>query len=245
MVKKVKTQIEQFKRELSLSDKGKQFLEDRLFNSETVDFFNIGFCPPTSSYHFDLLNGRIIVPIYDTYGNPVAFGGRKIEAYEEQVLRFYQNKSSDLQGMEKTLKWKNSKWLNTPYTKSNFLFNLNNAKKHIFDSNLCIVVEGYFDVMRLHQLGFYNCVALCGTSLTVRHCEIIQRYCNQILIMLDGDDAGRTATNKSVTKARSKGLFAHLVDMPNGLDPDDLSQETIEIIIKEINKANEEVYVKL
>lgn len=241
----MKTQIDQFKRELRLSEHGLKFLSDRRFNPETIDFFNIGFCPPTSSYHFDLLNGRVIVPIYDTYGEPVAFGGRKVEPYEAQVLQFYQSKSDTLHGMEKMLKWKNSKWLNTPYAKSNFLFNLNNAKKSIHQNNLCIIVEGYFDVMRIYELGFKNCVALCGTSLTNRHCELIYRYCNQVLIMLDGDDAGRLATNKSVVKARTKGLFAHLVDMPNGLDPDDLSQETIEIIIQEINKTNEEVYVKL
>ena len=238
-------QIEQFQRELNLSSSAKKYLQDRFFDSTTVEQFNIGFCPSCSSFNFDLLNGRIVVPIFDVYGEHIAFAGRKLDNYSTDVKDFYQQKTSDLVGLNKFLKWKTSKWINTPYTKANHLYNLDKAKKHIFDLGFCVIVEGYFDVMRLSQLGYKNVVALCGTSLTSRQCELIYRYTNKILIMLDGDEARKTATNKTIFKARANNIFANVIDMPENLDPDDLDQETLEIIFNEIINSDEEVYIKL
>lgn len=241
----MKTQIDQFIRELDLSSSAKKALEDRHFSDQTIDAFEIGFCPAVAGYDFDLLNGRLVLPIHDAYDNWVAFAGRKVDCYSTSVKDYYQNKTSNLQGLDKFLKWKTSKWINTPYHKSQHLFNLNRAKRRIFDKQYCFLVEGYFDVMRFYEHGFKNCVALCGTSLSEKHCELIYRYCNHVVVVLDGDDPGRAATNKSVLRARQLNLFASIVELPSDFDPDDLDSETLKIIDKEITSSEEEIYIKL
>jgi len=241
----MKAQIELFQRELNLSSSAKTALGDRNFLPETLETFQVGFCPAFAGYDFDLMNGRIVVPIYDAYDNWLGFAGRKIDYYSTQVKEYYQLKTSNLQGLDRFMKWKVSKWINSPYQKANHLFNLNRAKKHIYEAGYCIIVEGYFDVMRLHQLGFKNVVALSGTSLTETQCNLIYRYCNKVLIMLDGDDAGKNATNKTMDRARQNSIFANVVELPNSLDPDDLDEETMKIIDTEIINSVEELYIKL
>jgi DNA primase len=241
----MKSEIQQFQRELNQSSGAKSALEDRSFLPEVISEFEVGYCPAYAGYDFDLLNGRIVLPIYDVYDNWIAFCGRKVDAYSKDVKNYYQQKTNKFEGLNKFFKWKTSKWINTPYQKSHHLYNLNKAKKHIFASNYCIVVEGYFDVMRLHQLGYKNVVALCGTSLSERHCELIYRYCNKVLIMLDGDEAGKIATQKSLIKVRNNGLFANIAELPEGQDPDDLTKETLEFINSQITEAEEEIYIKL
>jgi DNA primase len=238
-------QTEQFQRELNLSLTTQEYIKERSFYSDTIEKFCVGFCPATSSYGFNLLNGRLVVPIQDTYGNEVAYAGRRIDDYGTQVKDFYQLKTNKFTGLEKFLKWKQSKWINTPYKKSEYLFNLNRAKKKIYENNLCIIVEGYFDVMHLDQLGFENAVALCGTSLSDKQCELIFRYCDAVVVILDGDEAGRKATINSVHKARNNGLYAHVVGLEEGIDPDDLELDQINFIISEIKNSQEELYITL
>lgn len=238
-------QTEQFQRELDLSFYAKKHLEERSFNFDIIKKFNIGFCPASSSYSFDLLNGRVVVPIKDVYGNEIAYAGRRIDEYSTQVKNFYQSKTNNLNGLDKFVKWKQSKWINTPYKKSDHLFNLNIAKKTIFENNMCIIVEGYFDAIYLNSLGFENSVAICGTSLTERHCELLFRYCNAVVLILDGDEAGRKATISSVHKARLNGLFANVVELPENYDPDNLAIEQLSLIMKEIKNSEEELYIKL
>ena len=241
----MKAQIEQFQRELTLSSSAKKVLEDRNFLPETLSEFEIGFCPAYAGYDFDLMNGRIVLPIKDAYGNWIGFAGRKVDDYSTQVKEYYQHKSTKLQGLDRFMKWKVTKWVNTPYQKANNLFNLHRAKKYIHEAGYCIIVEGYFDVMRLSQLGFNNVVALSGTSLTETQCDLIYRYCNKVLIMLDGDDAGKIATNKTMERARHNNIFASIVELPDNLDPDDLDKETMKIIDSEIRNSDEELYIKL
>jgi DNA primase len=238
-------QIEQFRRELALSSGGKKHLEERGFTQETLDQFKIGYCPACSNYGFDLLNGRIVLPIEDVYGEFLAFAGRRLDHYSTDVKNYYQNKTDNYHGLDKFLKWKTSKWINTPYSKSSHLFNLNRAKKKITEYGFCFLVEGYYDVMRLYELGFENTVALCGTSLTNRQCDLIYRYCETIVVMLDGDDAGKTATNRTVTRARSKRIYANIIELPDNMDPDDLTKEDMQAIFDEVVQAEEEIYIKL
>jgi DNA primase len=238
-------QIVQFKRELNLSSGAKKHLEDKLLSKESIEKFDIGFCPANSSFEFDLLNGRLIVPIYDVYGDCVAYAGRRLDFYSTDVKNHYQNTTNNFDGLNKFLKWKNSKWLNTPYPKAKHLFNLNNAKKSIYEKGFCFVVEGYFDVIYMDSLGYTNVVALCGTSLTDAQCDLIFRYCQKIVLMLDGDEAGVVATNKSVIKAGKKNLYANIVELPDECDPDDLEKETLKLIFDSITNSEEELYIKL
>lgn len=238
-------QINQFQRELNLSSYTQKYLEERSFNDYLINKFYLGFCPATSSFSFDLLNGRLIVPIFDVYNNHIAFAGRRIDNYSTNVKEYYQSKTNNLDGLQKFLKWKTSKWINMPYKKSNHLYNLNNAKESIFNQKFCFIVEGYFDVMHLVKLGYENVVALCGVSLTDRQCDLIFRYCNKIVLMLDGDEAGQTSLNKSMLKAQSKNLFTHIVSLPQDKDPDDLNKEVLEFIVQQIINSQEEMYINI
>lgn len=239
------SQVEQFTRELHLSSEAQKTLEERSFDEQDKKFFNLGVCPCTSSFSFDLLNGRLVVPIFDVNNFLVAFAGRRLDFYSTCVKNYFQQQSDKLNGLEKFVKWKSSKWINTPYKKADHLFNLNNAKKYIFDQNLCFVVEGYFDVMHLHKKGYKNCVALCGTSLSEKHCELLFRYCNRVVFILDGDDSGRAASYNSMKKARKNNLFASVVELPDKQDPDDLSDEQLNFIYNQVINSEEEMYIQL
>jgi DNA primase len=238
-------QVNQFCKEIRLSSSAITHLEERRISRDTIEYFKLGFCPANSNYSFDLLNGRLIVPIYDVYGNHVAFSGRKIEHYSKDVKNFYQLRNGKLEGFQKFFKWKTSKWINSPYKKSDHLYNLNLAKRYIFDSGFCFIVEGYFDVMQLYQMGYKNVVALCGTSLTDRQCELLFRYCNKLVFMFDGDESGKIATKKSVIKARGMNLYSNIVDLPIGLDPDQLNVDQLEFIKNQVLENDEELYIKL
>lgn len=238
-------QVEQFTRELNLSNKTQTYLEKRFGSLVFVNEFNIGFCPASSSYGFDLINGRIIVPIYDVYNNLVAFAGRRMDDYSTDVKNYYKSNTNNFEALQKFLKWKASKWINTPYKKSDHLYNLNNAKKYIFESGFCYVVEGYFDVLHLYSLGIKNVVAICSTNLSDHHCELIYRYCNKIAIMLDGDSCGQIATEKATLRARSKGLFVYIIQLPINSDPDELNIDQLNFINEQIKQSEEELLIKI
>jgi DNA primase len=241
----MKNQIEQFQRELKLSSQALKALEERNFSQETIQTFQIGFCPAFGGFEFDLLNGRVVLPLHNAYNEVIAFAGRRVDYYGVQVKDYYKHKTDSLQGLEKYSKWKSSKWINTPYSKSSNLFNLNRAKQPIFEMGYCIIVEGYFDVMRLHELGFPNALALCGTSISDVQCNLISRYCNKVLIMLDGDEAGEIATEKSSIKTRQNNLFTNIAKLPLNFDPDNLDRTTLKLIHHELTNSDKELYIKL
>jgi DNA primase len=238
-------QIEQFKRELLLSSDAMKHLEERFFDLSTIDKFDIGFCPPTSSFDFDLMNGRIIIPIYDAYGECVGYAGRRIDSYGPKVREFYEYKTDKFHSMNRYMKWKNSKWVNTSYKKSDHLYNLNRAKKSIYELGFCFIVEGYFDVIRLHDLGVYNVVALCGITLSNKHCELISRYCSKVVFMLDGDKSGQEGTIKYSARARNSNLYVSVVNLPDSFDPDNLTKEDLINIKEKVINSSEEEYIKV
>jgi DNA primase len=122
---------------------------------------------------------------------------------------------------------------------------LNKAKKSIFDRDFCFLVEGYYDVIHLHKLGHTNVVALCGVSLSDRQCELLFRYTKNLVLMLDGDQAGQIASYNSMLKARNNNLFTHVVQLPNETDPDELSNEALEFIVEQIGNSKEELLIAL
>jgi DNA primase len=242
---KSNSQIDQFKRELDLSNISKKEIFDRSFLQEDIDEFLIGLCPPTSNYSFDLLNGRIVVPIFDVYGNHIAFAGRRLDHYSTNVKDFYIYKYGKLAGIERFFKWKTSKWINTPYKKSDHLFNLNKSKRFIFDKNFSFLVEGYYDVIHMNKFKHNNVVGLCGTSISDRQCELLFRYTKNLVIMLDGDNAGQMASYTSMLKSRNNNLFTHVVQLPDNKDPDDLDNDAFNFIVEQVKNAKEELLITL
>src|SRR5690606_27107116 len=142
---------------------------------------------------------RIMFPIFNIRGDVIGFGGRVIDDSMP-------------------------KYLNSPETKifnkSNILYGLNFARKNINNRQI-ILVEGYMDVIALHQAGFKNTVASLGTSLTKYHGQLLKKYCDEIIICFDGDTAGIKATMRSVDILNEVGCQFRIMILPDGKDPDD------------------------
>jgi len=155
--------------------------------------------------YYDTFRNRLIFPICDDVGRPIAFGGRVLDDAETP------------------------KYLNSPesplFHKSRTLFALHLAKRSIIDSKQVIVTEGYTDVMACHQAGITNVVGTLGTALTAEHARLLSRLCESVVLVFDGDEAGRHAADRAL-----RILFAEPVDillciLPEGHDPDDLLKQ--------------------
>jgi len=150
---------------------------------------------------YDLLRGRVVFPIHDARGRCIAFGGRAIEPLQEP------------------------KYLNTPetryYQKSRVLFGLAEGLETLRRERRAILVEGYLDVVRLHEHGFAGAVATCGTALTGDHAELLERYADAVTLVFDGDAAGIKAALRSAPLLLNRRLEARVTTLPDGLDPDD------------------------
>ncbi len=150
----------------------------------------------------DYFRGRLIFPIFTPGGNVIAFGGRAL--------------SDEVQ----------PKYLNSPdseiFKKGNILFGLFQAKSSIRMKGIAIVVEGYFDVIKMHQAGFQNTVAPMGTALTENQVLVLRRYTKNVLLLYDGDEAGRKAVERSIPIALRAGLNVKISLLPEGEDPDSI-----------------------
>ena len=203
------------------------YLKSRKVNEETIRRFMLGYAPQTGSGLLDLLRreklsekdalrlglvgqrngqtfhekffGRLMFPIIDAGGKIVGFGGRVLD----QGLPKYLN-SSD-----------------TPlFRKGSTLYGLYQAKEGIRRVDRAVVVEGYLDVMALHQFGIDYAVATLGTALTPDHVRLLGRYTRNIVALFDGDDAGRKAAARSCEIFLEAGLLGRAAFLPKGEDPD-------------------------
>lgn len=151
---------------------------------------------------YDYFRNRLIFPICDQLGRPVAFGARKLNPEDEP------------------------KYLNSPETsafnKSRTLYGLHLARKAISDANTAIVCEGYTDVIAMHQAGIRNAVATLGTSLTAEHAQILKRMCDTVVLLYDGDEAGQKAAERAVEVFFREPIDVEICVLPGGQDPDDL-----------------------
>lgn len=153
--------------------------------------------------HYDYFRNRIMFPIFSIGGQVIGFGGRTL--------------SSD----------KNApKYLNSPespvFDKSKVLYGLHAAKETIRKQGLAILVEGYMDVLALHQAGLDNTVASCGTSLTREQAKILRRYTEDVLFVYDGDDAGLKSMLSGIDILVASGLTPWIASLPESEDPDSL-----------------------
>lgn len=150
---------------------------------------------------FDRYAGRVMFPIHDVGGRVVGFGGRILTNDKKQA-----------------------KYINSPeteiYNKSKVLYGLWFAKGAIQKKDKCFLVEGYMDVIAMHQAGFENVVASSGTSLTVEQIKSIHRYTNNIVVLYDGDEAGQKASARAIPMLLEEGMNVRLLFFPNHDDPD-------------------------
>jgi DNA primase len=192
--------------------------------AETVGLLS----PRTSgSGHYDRFRHRLMFAVLDTQGRVVAFSGRALAEPPGA-----QPKPDG----EKPAKYVNSK--ESPiYTKGNVLFGLFQARHAIRTEEIALVVEGNFDVFSLHARGLSNVVAPLGTAFTVEQARLLKRYTPRVVLLFDGDAAGRKATFAARGPCKQEGLIAQVGLLPDGQDPDDFARvrgiEALKTCVKE------------
>lgn len=156
--------------------------------------------------HYDRFRGRVIFPVHNLAGKVIAFGARILTKDKDQP-----------------------KYINSPetdiYHKSNVLYGMYQAKNAIRKEDFCFLVEGYTDVISMHQAGIENAVASSGTALTEEQIKLIRRFTENITVLFDGDAAGIKAALRGIDLVLKGGLNVRVLLLPDGDDPDSFSKK--------------------
>ena len=187
------------------------------FNPKLVD--KTGLCFTTEDgRQLDRFWGRVMFPVHTVSGKVVAFGGRVMQN-NPKVGKYINSPESEI------------------YHKSDHLYGIYFAKQAIIQKHFCIMVEGYLDVISLHQAGIKNVVASSGTSLTIEQIRLVHRFTNNMLLLYDGDKAGIKASLRGIDMLLREGLNIKVALLPDGEDPDSYAQkhstEEVEQFLKE------------
>jgi DNA primase len=230
--------VEHYHGLLRSSDEAKAaraYLRRRGFTKETVEHFSLGFSSPKwddlvktlSKKGFSLaelveaglgsrtergtvvdrFRGRLMFPIHDLTGQPIAFGARKLDATPGEGPKYLNSAESPI------------------YKKGNVLYALHLAKSEIVKVDRALAVEGYTDVIALHQAGVREAVATCGTALGLEHFRLLRRFSEKAVLAFDSDAAGKAAAERAFEHVQQAGIEAHVLVLPDGRDPADLVLE--------------------
>jgi DNA primase len=207
----------------------REYLKERGITEETIQTFHLGFAPDTweaLSTHlrqkgatqeqlersglvvkkdeggaYDRFRGRLIFPVFDAQGKPIAFGGRTLDPEGEP------------------------KYLNSPetpaYTKGRHLFGLNLTRDEIRRQGFAILVEGYLDLIVPYQFGVRNLVASLGTALTPEQVKLVGRFARKVVVNYDGDRAGVQAAKRAIETLLAEDIEVKVLVLPDNADPDD------------------------
>ena len=156
----------------------------------------------------DRFFGRVMWPIFTASGKVAGFGGRVLDAATKGVAIKYQNSPESI-----------------VYSKRKELFGLYQARQAIRKADLCYLVEGYTDVMAMHQQGIENVVSSSGTALTAEQIHLIHRITENITVIFDGDEAGIHASERGIDMLLSEGMNVKLLLLPDGDDPDSFARK--------------------
>ncbi len=242
-----------------------RMLEQRGVDRETAQAFRLGFAPPSwdaltdwlrstewslvdaeqlgliaarnrGDGHYDRFRNRLMFPVRDTRGNVVAFSGRLLDREDSDAPKYINSPESPL------------------YKKGELLFGCFESRTALRQSRNAVLCEGNFDVVSMHQAGFDTTVAPLGTALTESQCRLLRRYADQVVVLFDGDVAGKKASRAAVPLLQRAELSARLVQLEDGSDPDShirergaesmghmISQapEILESIIDEVSRSTE------
>ncbi len=223
-----------FSESLFKSEEGKaiglSYFKERDFREATIKKFQLGYNPPdgrdTFSHHavkqgydidlllkiglstgnaerfYDRFQSRVIFPIHNLTGKVIGFGGGRILQSDKSKAKYLNSPESDL------------------YSKSKTLYGIYFAKNAISRKDQCLLVEGYTDVISMHQAGIENVVASSGTSLTTDQIRLVKRYTKNITMLYDGDKAGIAASLRGTDMILEEGMNVRVVILPEGEDPD-------------------------
>lgn len=206
---------------------GRHYLERRGVTQEIADAYRLGFAPDRwdglvrflegkrvpldmaaklglvrkreSGGWYDLFRNRLLFPIRDVHGRPIAFGGRVLD---DSLPKYINSPESPI------------------YHKSDVLFGIDLAKQAMREQGGALIVEGYFDHLALYQAGVRHVVATCGTALTTGHIQLIRRYATKAYALFDADKAGKKATFRAMELFLEAGFPAAVVELAQGEDPD-------------------------
>ena len=212
---------------------GYQYFRSRGLEDETIQKFGLGWAPTgrntlseaarAAGYKEEFLvetglsikydegrlvdrfYDRVVFPIHSVSGRVIGFGCRTLKT-DKSVAKYMNSPTSEI------------------YDKTHSLYGIYFAKTEISRSDMCILVEGYLDVISMHQLGIKNVVASSGTSLTIGQIRLIRKFTNNVTIIYDGDSAGINAALRGVGLVLKEGLNVKVVLLPEGQDPDDFAR---------------------
>lgn len=174
---------------------------------------------------YDRFRNRVMFPVFNSKGNVIGFGGRVLDDSKP-------------------------KYLNSPETlvfqKGTNLYGLNFAIKHKNEERYFIIVEGYMDLISLHQYGITNVVASLGTALTTNQARLLKRYADKVIISYDADFAGQTATLRGLEILKEAGFDVRVLQIPQGKDPDEFVRSNgRDAFLKLVNKAESLISYRL
>ena len=213
---------------------GLTYFKERGFTNETIAKFGLGYSPETwdaftkealakgyqldyldkvgltiireDGKHFDRFKGRVMFPIQSLSGRNLGFGGR-ILTNDKKAAKYLNSPESEI------------------YHKSKVLYGIFHAKQAIAKQNNCYLVEGYTDVIQLHQAGIENVVASSGTALTPDQIRLINRLTKNITVLFDGDAAGLRASVRGIDLILEEGMNVKVCTFPDGDDPDSFARK--------------------
>ena len=232
---------------------GLSYFRERKFSDETIRKFGLGYAasrPLTlsgaalkagykkeylvasglcleregSGELYDRFFDRVMFPIHSISGRVIAFGGRTLKT-DKSVAKYVNSPQSEI------------------YDKSRSLYGIFQAKNSIAKADKCILVEGYADVISMHQAGVTNVVASSGTSLTVEQIRLIKRFTDKITIIYAGDEAGIKASLRGIDLVLEEGLSVKVVLLPPEDDPDTFAKSHSLIEIQEYIEENEKDFI--
>lgn len=221
------------------AEPARQYLKSRGISSASIERFHVGFAPPAANWilakaeggtapqqvleaigllvsrgdgmQYDRFRGRLLFSIRDAQGRPVGLGGRVLPEVECSTP--------------------SAKYVNSPetllFTKSRLLYGLDQAKEAIRrdKDKAVLVMEGYTDVIMAHQYGFENAVAVLGTALGSSHVQILKRFADRVVLVLDGDEAGQKRAAEVLELFVAQEVDLHIVTLPESSDPCDFLAE--------------------
>ena len=234
------------------SKAAREYLERREISDEVIKKFHIGFAPDSwdamlnllkekgadeklietsglvsvneeKNRVYDRFRGRIMFPVLNADGNPVAFGARILASGEP-------------------------KYLNSPetpaYIKGEHLYGLFQSKEKIRKKKYAILVEGYLDLIALHQFGVTNCAASLGTAFTEQQAKLLGRFAKKVVVNYDGDAAGIKAARRAIETLLAEDFEIKILILPNGQDPDDFIRANGFAAYKKQHKTNAVTYLQ-
>ncbi|WP_028377556.1 DNA primase [Leeuwenhoekiella sp. MAR_2009_132] len=231
---------------------GLTYFKERGFTSETIEKFQLGYSPDAwdaftseairkgykleylektglsivkEEKQFDRFKGRVMFPIQSLSGRILGFGGR-ILTNDKKAAKYLNSPESDI------------------YHKSKVLYGIYHAKQAIAKEDTCYLVEGYTDVIQMHQLGIENVVSSSGTALTPEQIRLINRLTPNITVLFDGDAAGQRASLRGIDLILEQGMNVKVCSFPEGEDPDSFSRKNTLTEVQDFLKDNAKDFIQ-